>query len=84
MRMDLDELKGLPVVVDLVTAGRAHGMGRTLTYDEYHAGRFPCEVHRRGRYLRVYKADLMRSLHLDMYGQPLDGPGETDSAAGAA
>jgi hypothetical protein len=70
-RMGLEELVALPPVVDLVTAGRAHFLGRTISYELMRAGEFPCPVHRRGRYYRVLKADLMTSLGLDMDGKPL-------------
>lgn len=80
MRMGLEELRGLPVTVDLETAGRAHGLGRTLSYELARREEFPCAVHRRGRYLRVHKSDLMTSLGLDMDGKPL----HADSAGTAA
>jgi len=70
-RMTEDELRGLPLTVDLVTAGRAHGLGRTISYELMRAGEFPCPVHRRGRYYRVLKAELMTSLGLNMDGTPL-------------
>ena len=31
--MTLEELRELPLTVDLVTAGRAHGLGRTISYE---------------------------------------------------
>jgi hypothetical protein len=71
MRMTLEELRALPVTVDLETAGRAHGLGRTLSYELAKADDFPCPVHRRGRYYRVLKAELMTSLGLAMDGTPL-------------
>ena len=70
-RMSLEELLALPVMVDLVTAGRAHGLGRTISYELERRGEFPCAVHRLGRYYRVRKADLMLSLGLGMDGKPL-------------
>jgi hypothetical protein len=38
------EVLALPAVVDLVTAGRALGMGRTAAYAHAAAGTFPCRV----------------------------------------
>jgi hypothetical protein len=70
-RMTLEELLALPVTVDLVTAGRAHGLGRTSSYELVRCGDFPCPVHRLGRYYRVRKAELMTSLGLGMDGTPL-------------
>lgn len=79
-RMTEQELRDLPLTVDLVTAGRAHGLGRTISYELMRSGEFPCSVHRRGRYYRVLKAELMTSLGLGMDGQPLPAA----PAAGAA
>jgi hypothetical protein len=70
-RMSAEELAELPLTVDLVTAGRAHGLGRTISYELVRRGEFPCPVHRRGRYYRVRKADLVTSLGLGMDGRPL-------------
>lgn len=60
--MGLDELLALPVVVDLETAGRAFGVGRTLSYQLARREEFPCPVLRLGRSYRVRKADLMHEL----------------------
>ena len=78
-RMTPEELAALPAVVDLVTAGRAFGLGREASYQMAKDDNFPVEVLTLGRFLRVRKADLMRELHLNMDGTPLDVP-----AAGAA
>ena len=81
--MTEEELRALPVVVDLVTAGRAHRLGRTISYELMRRGEFPCPVHRRGRYYRVLKAELMTSLGLGMDGKPLSadpGPAEAGAA----
>lgn len=39
--MSAAEIRSLPAVVDVVTAGRALGMGRTKSYELARAGRFP-------------------------------------------
>ena len=70
-RMTEEEVRALPVVVDLVTAGRAHALGRTISYELMRRGEFPCPVHRRGRYYRVLKAELITSLGLSADGKPL-------------
>lgn len=67
------ELRSLPVTVDLVTAGRAFGVGRTKAYQLARTGRFPCRVLCIGRNYRVLTADLLAALGLT-------GPG-TDRAA---
>jgi hypothetical protein len=71
MRMSMEELLALPVVVDLDTAGRAWGLGRTKSQELARAGEFPCTVFRLGRYYRVRKEELMRSLGFGMDGRPL-------------
>lgn len=70
-RLSEEELRALPVVVDLVTAGRAFGLGRTISYELMRRDEFPCPVHRLGRYYRVLKAELVTSLGLGMDGRPL-------------
>ena len=46
--LTLAEIAGLPAVTDLVTAGRALGIGRTKAYELARAGQFPCPVIRAG------------------------------------
>jgi len=82
LRMGLDELLDLPVMMDLPTAGRAFGLGRTKSHEMARADEFPCRVLRLGRFYRVRKADLMHELGLTVDGKPL---AETEPhAAGAA
>jgi hypothetical protein len=59
------EIRSLPAVVDLVTAGRALGLGRTKTYQLARAGRFPCRILRVGKNYLVPTADLLALLGLD-------------------
>lgn len=56
-----DELDRLPPVVDLATAGRALGIGRTKAYELARTGEFPCRVLRLGNSYRVPTA-LLREL----------------------
>ncbi len=56
------ELRSLPSVVDLVTAGRAFGIGRTKSHELVRAGEFPVPVLRLGNSYRVTRADLLRAL----------------------
>ncbi len=44
VEMSPDELRALPVSVDLATAGRAFGFGRTKSFELARAGNFPCRV----------------------------------------
>ncbi|MFI0411208.1 DNA-binding protein [Actinomadura sp. 3N508] len=59
------EIRTLPAVVDLVTAGRALGVGRTKCYELARAGRFPCPVLRVGRSYLVPTTGLLTLLGLD-------------------
>ncbi|HEX4103840.1 MAG TPA: DNA-binding protein [Pseudonocardiaceae bacterium] len=58
----LTELHNLPSVVDLVTAGRAFGIGRTKSHELVRAGKFPVPVLRLGNSYRVTRAALLRAL----------------------
>jgi hypothetical protein len=61
-RMTHDELLALPVTVDLTTAGRALGIGRTKAYELARTGTFPCRVLRIGHTYTVVVNDLWRLL----------------------
>lgn len=60
--MTLAELLALPVVVDVTTAARALGLGRSTGYELARRGEFPCRVLRMGSSYRVPTADLLRVL----------------------
>ena len=59
------ELLALPVTVDVPTAARALGLGRSTAYELARRDQFPCRVLRVGRSYRVPTADLMRVLGVD-------------------
>lgn len=63
--MKLEELLALPVSTDLVTAGRAFGMGRTKAHELQRRGEFPCRVRKLGGRYRVARADLLRALGIE-------------------
>lgn len=63
--MSRRELLELPPSVDLVTAGRALGIGRTKTYDLARAEELPVRVLRLGNTYRVATADLLRVLGIE-------------------
>lgn len=63
--MSRGELLRLPVSVDIVAAGRACGVGRTLAYDMARRGVFPVRVLKLGNRYRVARADLLRYLGED-------------------
>ena len=58
----LDDLRHLPPVVDLLTAARMLGIGRTSAYNLARQEKFPCRVIRVGSSYRVPTADLCRLL----------------------
>jgi excisionase family DNA binding protein len=59
------ELLALPVTVDVPTAARALGLGRSTGYELARRGAFPCRVLRVGSSYRVPTADLMRVLGIE-------------------
>lgn len=62
LMMTVEELHALPVSVDLVTAGRAFGIGRTKAFELAKQGKFPCRVLRVGQKYRVTRSDLFDTL----------------------
>jgi hypothetical protein len=58
------EVGDLPVMVDLLTAGRMLGIGRTTAYKLAQAGEFPCPVVRVGGVYKVPTVGLLRLLGL--------------------
>ena len=56
------ELLALPVSVDIDTASRALGLGRSTGYELARRHEFPCQVLRVGSSYRVPTADLLRVL----------------------
>ena len=75
--LTLAEIVGLPAVTDLVTAGRALGLGRTRAYELARAGQFPCPVIRAGKAWLVPTAGLLALL-----GLPVPGTASPDSDHG--
>jgi len=62
--MTHDELLALPVTVDLLTAGRAFGLGRDATYDLARREELPFRVLTLGRRKVVTRAALLVALGL--------------------
>jgi hypothetical protein len=60
------ELLALPVSVDIVTAGRAFGLGRTKSHELARADEFPCRVIRVGERYRVPRTELLRALGINL------------------
>ncbi|SCF29659.1 DNA binding domain-containing protein, excisionase family [Micromonospora purpureochromogenes] len=78
--LNRDELLQLPAMVDLATAARALGVGRTKAYELAKSGAFPCPVLRIGTTYRVRTADLLRLVGIERQ-QPgsEDPPARTDT-----
>ena len=66
--LTLAEIAGLPAVTNLVTAGRALGLGRTKAYELARAGQFPCPVIRAGNTWLVPTPGLLTLLGLPVPG----------------
>lgn len=60
--LSIQELLKLPATIDVVTAGRALGIGRSRSYELARLGEFPCRVLAVGRTYRVPTAGLLRLL----------------------
>jgi len=59
------ELLALPVTVDVPTAARALGLGRSTAYELARRDEFPCRVLHVGSSYRIPTADLMRVLCIE-------------------
>lgn len=66
--LTLAELAALPAVTDLVTAGRALGLGRTKACELARYGEFPCPVIRAGKTYLVPTASLLALLGMPALG----------------
>ncbi|PMR58903.1 DNA-binding protein [Verrucosispora sp. ts21] len=72
--LNQDELLQLPAVVDLATAARALGVGRTKAYDLAKSGAFPCPVLRIGTSYRVRTADLLKLIGVERQETDRENP----------
>jgi excisionase family DNA binding protein len=66
-----DDLRQLPVVVDLVTAAAVLGVGRTTAYEMVRTGCWPTPVLRLGNRIRVPTAALRELLSPSTVGSEL-------------
>jgi hypothetical protein len=64
MTLTASEVRALPAVVDVVTAGEVLGIGRTVAYELVRTNRFPTPVLRVGRQIKVPTAYLIDLLGL--------------------
>lgn len=60
-----EELLALPVTVDVATAARALGLGRSTGYELARSGEFPCRILRIRSSYRVPTAELLKLLGID-------------------
>ena len=60
--LSANDVLQLPAAVDLPTAARALGIGRSKAYELAQSGDFPCRVIRIGRAYRVPTIELRRVL----------------------
>ena len=68
------ELVALPAVIDVATAARALGLGRSTAYDLARRGKFPCRVLHIGSSYRVPTAELLRVLGIEPADEPAPPP----------
>jgi hypothetical protein len=64
MTLTASEVRALPAVVDVVTAGEVLGIGRTVAYELVRTNRFPTPVLRVGRQIKIPTAYLIDLLGL--------------------
>ena len=64
MTLTADEVRALPAVVDLVTAARVLGLGRSAAYELVRLGTWPTPVLRLGRLIKVPSAPLVELVGL--------------------
>ncbi len=64
------ELLALPVTVDIGTAARALGLGRSTGYELTRRDEFPCRVLHVGSSYRVPTAELLRVLGIEPDERP--------------
>lgn len=82
VEMDDEEYSTLPVSVDLATAGRAFGLGRTRAFELARAKEFPCQVIPVGRRAdgSPAKYRVARAAIYEKLGQPKAVPASPPAA----
>jgi excisionase family DNA binding protein len=68
------ELVALPAVINVTTAARALGLGRSTAYDLARRGKFPCRVLHIGSSYRVPTAELLRVLGIEPADESVPPP----------
>jgi hypothetical protein len=79
MTLTASQVRALPAVVDVVTAGEVLGIGRSVAYELVRTDRFPTPVLRVGRQIKIPTAYLIDLLGLStdagsaLPSTPVDG-----------
>jgi excisionase family DNA binding protein len=68
--MTMAEVAALPTALDVETAARLLGVGRTCAYELVRTGRWPTPVLRVGRAVRIPTAPLLATLGLQPPHEP--------------
>ncbi|MGH3721278.1 MAG: DNA-binding protein [Pseudonocardiaceae bacterium] len=68
--LTFDQLHALPTVVNLMTAARALGIGRTKAYQLAHTGQFPVRIIRVGTNYHIPTTDLLTVLGVTLVPPP--------------
>lgn len=83
--MFTDDVRALPVVVDLTTAGKVFGLGRDLSVLLAESGEFPTPVLRLGRRRVVTRAAILAALGIpDLPSNSLATPPLSQVSGGSA
>ena len=88
--LTIEDIRNLPTTIDVVTAGKALGIGRTKAYELAKRGEFPCRViplsepdtPGQRRVYRVPTAELLRLLGINAPASVRQGPSAGDSQWG--
>lgn len=78
--MTRDEAAALPPVVDLPTAAKVLGLGRSAAYELVREGEWPTPILRLGRLIRVPTAPLLELIGIPSRPRP-PRPGPVESAS---
>lgn len=71
--LTIGDVLRLPATVDLTTAGRALGFGRSKAYVLARNGEFPCRVIRAGQTYRVPTPAILEALGIDLASLVMGG-----------
>jgi hypothetical protein len=78
-RMNVEEMRALPPVVDLLTAAAMLDVGRTAAYELVRTGKWPTPVFRLGGRIKVPTAPLLDLLGLSTDSRPVVPKNGTNS-----